>query len=108
MIKRRRRGGLEKLDSARSNRMIEGLKAFSGDAYSSAFDALADPGRRELDSFTDEELAELIAREPSSKQGHLASSILRSRESWRTPARWALVFSGLSLMVAMAAFARTL
>jgi hypothetical protein len=57
---------------------------------------------------SDEELAEIIGREPQSKLGRLAESVLRSRESWRTPAKWALVVSVFSLCVAIWAFLRTL
>jgi hypothetical protein len=74
-----------------------------------AFEAkLADPDRRRLKRLSDEELAELIAREPESKLGRLAESVMRSRDSWRTPARGALVVSFCSFAVAALALIRTL
>lgn len=108
MIFAKRAGGLAKLDSGRGDAMIETMKAFNGDAYEAAFYEIAYPPRKVLATFTDEELAELQAREPNSREGHLAASIMRSRESWRTPGRWSLIVAGLSLVVAISAFVRTL
>jgi len=90
---RRRAGGLDKLRVARVEQIVQNMKAWSGDAYSAEFDDLANPGRKVVDKFTDDELAELIATETTSKQGHIAASIMRSREAWRGPARWALAIS---------------
>ncbi|MGE3744982.1 MAG: hypothetical protein AB7G25_04560 [Sphingomonadaceae bacterium] len=104
----KRAGGLAKLDTGRGKVMVENLKAFNGDAYDTAFEDIAYPPRRVLATFTDEELAELQAREPHSREGHLAASIMRSRESWRTPGRWSLIVAGMSLVVAISALVRTL
>ena len=99
----RRKGQLARLRSAREGRAVQFLKGVAGDPYSREFDALADPGRRELNKFTDEDLAELIACEPRSKQGLLATSIMASRDSWRTPGKWALFISAVSLAVSIGA-----
>lgn len=57
---------------------------------------------------TDEELAELLARGSQTADTQLAASEMRRRESWRGPARWALLISAFSFVVALAAFVRTL
>jgi len=88
--------------------MVESLRASNGSAYDRSFDAIAHPSRAIIATFTDEELAELQAREPNSREGHLAASIMRSRESWRTPGRWSLIVAALSLIIAISAFVRTL
>lgn len=105
--KRKECGRLADLDAARGDRMVASLSIDPKTEFTDAFRARADPGRRELDKFPDDELAELIAREPGSRQGLLASSILRNRDSWRTPAQWALGISAISLLVAITALART-
>ena len=56
----------------------------------------------------DEELHEYIARNPDTASARLASSEVRRREAWQTPAKWALVVSLFSLAVSAAALLRTL
>lgn len=58
--------------------------------------------------WVDEELHELIARNPETASTRLTSSEVRRREAWRTPAKWALVVSLFSLAVSAAALLRTL
>lgn len=95
---------LDRIDEARGDDMIEGL----GGKRTRAADEWANPGLKQIRRLSDEELAEIIAREPSSYLGALAVSVQRGRESWRTPARPALIVSLLSLAVAVLALARTL
>ena len=88
--------------------MIAGLGGNSDAAFDEAFEEYANPQRRHLAKMPDEELAELLATESSASYlHHLAASILRSRESWRTPARWALILSGLSFLVSLVAIWRS-
>ncbi len=58
--------------------------------------------------WVDEELHELIARNPDTASARLAASEVRRREAWQTPAKWALVVSLFSLAVSATAFLRTL
>lgn len=69
--------------------------------------AATDPGRKHLRLLDDDALAALIAANPSSKQGILAASIFKERESWRAPARWALIVATLSLVVSVAALVQS-
>jgi hypothetical protein len=71
--------------------------------FQEAWDEAVDPGRKLLSTLSDEALSAIIAREPNSKQGHLAASIMRTRESWRTPARPALIISVIALTVSLVA-----
>lgn len=66
------------------------------------------PSRKTIGKHSDEDLAELIATKGNTREGQIAASILRQREAWRTPARWSVIISVASLMLAAAAFARTL
>lgn len=99
---------LDRILHARTAAMIASFRAPNDDAFDKAFDEFSDPGRSVLSKLTDDELATMISAEPTSKQGLLAASIFRERESWRTPARWALIVSGLSFALAFGAFCRTL
>lgn len=99
---------LEKIQEARTDAMIASFGSLSDSSYQKAFNEFADPGRKVLRKLRDDDLAALISAEPTSKQGLIAASILRQRESWRTPARWSLIISVISLCLATAAFARTL
>lgn len=92
--------------------LITSLSEIAGSSdrieFDAAFDEYANPQRRHLAKMTDEELAELLATESSgSYLHHLAASILRSRESWRTPVRWALILAGLSFVVSAIALWRS-
>ncbi len=113
MAKRNDISVLTRIREARAQMMIEGLSVFSGrttqDEFEEAFDEYATPQRRHLVKMADEQLAELLATEPNTSYlHHLAASILRSRESWRTPARWALMLSGLSFVVSIIALWRSI
>lgn len=99
---------LDKMSEARTDAMIASYGSLSDNAYETAFNEFASPGRKQLSKLSDDDLATLIAAEPTSKQGLLGASILRERESWRAPGRWALLVSGASFALALAAFARTL
>ena len=102
----RKRGLLAKMDSARVSEWVDSFGGISGRRDS--IDEMLDPGRRQIARLTDEELAELLARHPSTKESQLAASEMRRRESWRTPARWAVLISLLSFALALVAFIRTL
>ena len=104
---------LERIRNAREQMWLASLSVMSGGSNQSVFDEavveFSTPQRRHLVKMTDEELAELMATEGAdSYLHHLAASILRSRESWRTPARWALFLSALSFLISLAALANTL
>lgn len=103
---------LARIRNARTQMMIASLSVFAGkpsqDEFNEAFEEYANPQRRHLVKMTDEELAELLATESSSSYlHHLAASILRSRESWRTPARLALILSAFSFLVSVIALWRS-
>lgn len=58
--------------------------------------------------WTDEELHELIARNPSARDALMARSELRSRERWSGPAKWSLVVSVVVVLISTLALIRTL
>lgn len=102
------RFSLAKLREARSQSALRSLSILAGDQDQRQFDAALEectsPRRRDLAELSDEELAEILATEsPKSYLHPLAASILRSRESWRGPARWALILSFFSFAVAATA-----
>jgi hypothetical protein len=101
----RREGGLKKIDEARSG---DWRHAMGGPRPLETLEQVLDPGLQEVRRLTDNELAEIIARECASKLGLLAARVQRERESWRTPARWSLVVALCSLAIAVSAFVRTL
>ena len=68
----------------------------------------ADPGRNQVRQMRDDELAELLARNPHDKLGQLAASEMRSRESWRGPRKWSLIIAGLALLVSIGALFHTI
>jgi len=112
MAKPHKDSTLAKIRDARARMMVASLSALAGksdqDRFDEAFEEYANPQRRHLVKMTDEELAELLATESSgSYLHHLAASILRSRESWRTPARWALALSALSFLISAVALWRS-
>lgn len=98
-------GLLAKIDAARVDGWIASMR---GSPINTPLDELLDPGLATVRKFTDDELAETIAREPNSKLGLLSASVLRSRESWRTPAKWALIVSLASFGLSFWAICRTL
>jgi len=71
-------------------------------------DEILEPGRRQLQRETDEDLLELIGARPNSREGQIAASIMRTREAWRTPARWSVIISLLAFGLSVAAFVRTM
>lgn len=108
MAKSQKDSILAKIRDARARMMIASFAVLGGkspqDDFDEAFEEFANPQRRHLAKMTDEELAELLATEASNSYlHHLAASVLRSRESWRTPARWALILSALSFLVSIVA-----
>jgi hypothetical protein len=102
---RRKPGLLAKFENARVNAMIESLGGRP--LPQDTLEEILDPGRKQIARFTDEELAELMARGVPTKEAQLAASEMRRRESWRTPARWALLISVASALIAAAALVRT-
>ena len=98
-------GWLKRVDKARTGNWIASM---GGRRPLDTLEEVLDPGLKQVSRFTDNELAEVIAREPTSKLGLLAARVQRQRESWRTPARWSLIVALCSLAVAVAAFARTI
>ena len=95
---------LEKIDKVRGDAMVASL---GGTPVDPSLDHILDPGRGQVRTMHDDELAETIGREPNSKLGRLAESEMRSRESWRSPAKWSLIVAGLALLVSFAALFRT-
>ena len=81
----RKPGLLAKLDSARANAMIDSCRGASN--TTDTLDEILNPGRKQIVRLTDEELAELLARNRNGRETQLAASEMRRRESWRTPAR---------------------
>lgn len=96
---------LAKIDAGRMGGWIASLR---GTPRQDSIDEILDPGLQQVSRLTDGEIAEVIAREPSSKLGHLAARVMRQRESWRTPAKWALIVSLCSFGLAAWALVRTL
>lgn len=98
----------ERMVCRRSDAIREIFSGLPDKEFSDAFDQFSNPGRKHLRRLSDDDLAALISASPSSKQGILAASIFRERESWRAPARWALIISLMSLILAISAFMRTI
>ncbi|MFC4593506.1 hypothetical protein [Sphingobium tyrosinilyticum] len=76
-------------------------------SYDKAFDKFTWPSSPSFAKWPDEELAELIARNPDTATARLAASEIRRREAWRTPARFSLVVAILALIVSAVALGRT-
>lgn len=96
---------LDQIKSAENKAWVASL---SEDAqFTEAFTEKANPRWRHIAKLTDDELADILADSPTSRKGIIAASVLRSRESWRTPARWALIVAGLSFALAVASLLRT-
>ncbi len=97
-------GMLDKLDARLGNWLVKrGQARF--EKYANEF---ADPGRNQVRQRRDDELAELLARNPHDKLGQLAASEMRSRESWRGPRKWSLIIAGLALLVSIGALFHTI
>lgn len=90
-------GWLRKIDEARAGKWTSAL---GGPRPLDSLTEVLDPGLKQVARFDDDDLAEVIAREPTSKLGLLAARIQRQRESWKTPAKWSLVVAIISLVVA--------
>jgi hypothetical protein len=103
----KRDGLLRRIDQIRTGAWIDSFRSDLQNTYDDAWLEATDPGYKHIRRMTDDELAELMSREPGSKQGLIAASVLRGRESWKTPAKWALVVSILSFGLACAALARS-
>ena len=101
-----RKGFLKELDDTRIGAWVGSLRGRN--EFDETLEEILDPGRKHVRRLDDDELAEVLAREPDSKLGRLAASELRSRESWRGPRKWSLVISGLAFVLSMLAFVRTL
>ncbi len=99
-------GNLEKFDAACAERAFSALRAVGG-SYESTFAELVDDPPLEFKKWTDQELAELIARNPETAPARLAASEVRSREAWQTPARWSLLVSILAVLMSAVALIRT-
>ncbi|MBT2133943.1 hypothetical protein KK137_06315 [Croceibacterium sp. LX-88] len=102
----RKPGLLAKIDDARTSYWIDSLDP--RERPQDSVEEILNPGRRQIARLTDEELAELLARGERTKDGQLAASEMRRRESWRTPARWAVIISLASFLVALTALLRTM
>lgn len=102
---RRKSGLLAKFDNERLEQWLGGLRGIRRER--DTIEEILNPGRKQIARLTDDELAQLLARGTHTREGQLAASEMRRRESWRGPARWALIVSVLSLTLASVAFART-
>lgn len=105
----RKRGLLERITNAQTESWLDAL----GDGrqqkdFDDAASEFLDPGRNQVRQMHDDELAELLARNPHDKLGQLAASEMRSRESWRGPGKWSLIIAGLALLVSVGALFRTI
>lgn len=103
-MKQQEPGLLAKIDAGRVGGWIASLR---GTPQQDSIGEILDPGLKQVSRLTDDEIAQVLAREPSSKLGHLAARVMRQRESWRTPAKWALIVSLCSFGVAAWALIRT-
>lgn len=103
----RKRGRLADFDKTTADQLIESLRT-QGTSYERAFDKLTKASPINFRNWPDDELAELIARNPDTAPARLAASEVRRREAWQTPARWSLLVSILALGISAIALARTL
>jgi hypothetical protein len=103
----RREPGLhEKIDTVGTDAWLRTLGLEKGFDFDSSVDRYLYPKRALHTRMVDEELAELASRAPSALT-ELARSELRSREGWRTPAKWSLFVALAALVVSAAALIRT-
>lgn len=103
----RKRGNLAAYDAALGDMMVASLSAYRGESYEKAFDNLTKNTTPNFGKWHDDELAELIARDPSTAAARLAASEVAKRDSWQTPAKWSLGVSFFALAISVWAFART-
>jgi hypothetical protein len=104
-VRVKKSGLLDKIKDAQTESWLGGLDQKRFDKAASEF---LDPGRSHIRRMHDDELAELLARNPHDKLGQLAASEMRSRESWRGPGKWSLIIAGLALLVSVGALFRTI
>lgn len=97
---------LESISKANADAMIRGLT--SQPEPPSGPDVFGCPSRKLIKRYPDEDLLELIAAKPSTREAEIARSIMREREAWRTPAKWSMIIAIASLVIATWAFVRTL
>jgi hypothetical protein len=97
---------LDLIDNASGNAMVNNLTGDTA-AFGQA-DPYDRPTRKLIASHSDDDLHELIAARPTTREAEIARSIMRGREAWRTPARWSLAISAAALALSLAAFVRTL
>lgn len=98
----RRPGMLARYDKDTGNALVESFQILNSRGASRNHK----PSERTYPNYrnwTDEDLAELVARGGGDANTHLADIELRRRESWRTPARWSLLVSVVALIVAIVA-----
>ena len=101
----RKKGSLEQIRRAQFDSWLHAVGQ-KGDLEPVPAEML-DPGRSQVKRMHDDELADILARNPSSKLARLAESEMRSRESWRGPSKWSLIVAGLAFLISAAAFVRT-
>lgn len=95
---------LERIQSAD---IVQWLDHQAGRTQTSLDDIL-NPSRAYLAKHSDEDLAELIAAKPDTREAEIARSLMRVREAWRTPAKWSMIIAIASFVIATGAFVRTL
>lgn len=72
-----------------------------------SLDDILSPSKAYLAKQSDDDLHELIAVRPNTREAQIAASIMRVREAWRTPARWSLIVAVAALAVSAVALIRT-
>ncbi|PIW55238.1 MAG: hypothetical protein COW16_07125 [Sphingomonadales bacterium CG12_big_fil_rev_8_21_14_0_65_65_10] len=103
----RRTGLWQKIKTAQTNSWLQALGG-ERSAFNEAAAELLDPGRREVQRMSDDDLTAIIEERPGTRLSTLAQSELKVRESWRGPARWSLLISLLAFILSMVAFFRTI
>lgn len=103
MFRKRIPGMLDQYDQNVGQQLIDSLRVGLGTSYDSAFEKFAAKTTPNFAIWTDEDLAELIARNRPTGETELARSEMRTRESWRTPARWSFIVACLALAVSIVA-----
>lgn len=107
MFRKRVPGELDRYDHDSGSRMIDSLAASTGMSFEQAFKEMSVRYTPNFSAWTDSDLAEFIARNRQIGDTELARSEMRVRESWRTPAKPALVVSIVALLISLAAFANS-
>lgn len=73
-----------------------------------SLDDILNPSKAYLSKQSDEDLAELIAAKPTTREAEIARSVIRVREAWRTPAKWSMIIAVAALALSAVAIVRTL